>query len=115
MTHTSYDFDRPLVWGSKTGRFRLLTKEPRIAGLSTHTHTYNAYAYMHQDTNQRRSIGSSGALGDDGEAPGRGQSERITHPRLYKIAHIIQNLQTGHCKDSKRWSHDSVVLVAWPR
>ena len=23
--------------------------------------------------------------------------DQAAHPRLYKIAHIIQNLQTGHC------------------
>jgi len=43
-------------------------------------------------------LGSSGALnGDGGEAPGGGgKPEPITHPRLYKIAHIIQNLRTGY-------------------
>jgi hypothetical protein len=43
-------------------------------------------------------LGSPGSLnGDGGEAPDSGKPEPITHPRLYKIAHIIQNLQTGHC------------------
>jgi hypothetical protein len=58
-------------------------KEPRNAGLCTHTHTsYKA------DPNQRQSVGVLGRFrSGDGEASGIYEIDPIARLRLYKIAH----------------------------